>query len=101
MAHHSVLVFNVLGTNEILVGQIPESVADSEPQVIKNLYETCAGVSRKNFQEAYHDVLELKEEAITAFNLAEEFRVPVMMMSSKVTANAIYYVRSHLVRGMT
>jgi arginine decarboxylase len=69
VAHHSVLVFNVLGTNEILIGQVPESVADSEPQLIKNLYETCTGVSRKNFQEAYHDVLQLKEEAITAFNL--------------------------------
>jgi arginine decarboxylase len=64
-----VLVFNVLGTNEILIGQVPESVADSDPQIIKNLYETYTGVSRKNFQEAYHDVLQHKEEAITAFNL--------------------------------
>ncbi len=30
VAHHSVLVFNVLGTNEILVGQIPDSVAEDE-----------------------------------------------------------------------
>jgi len=69
VAHHSVLVFNVLGTNEMLLGQIPDSVAKTEPLVIRQLYETYQGVSRKNFQEAYHDALQLKEEAITAFNL--------------------------------
>ena len=69
VAHHSVLVFNVLGSNEILVGQIPESLAKDEHPVIQQLYETYAGVSRKNFQELYHDALQLKEEAISAFNL--------------------------------
>jgi arginine decarboxylase len=69
VAHHSVLVFNVLGTNEMLLGQIPDTVAKNEPLVIRQLYETYQGVSRKNFQEAYHDALQLKEEAITAFNL--------------------------------
>jgi arginine decarboxylase len=69
VAHHSVLVFNVLGTNEILLGQIPESLARDEHRVIQNLYETYQSVSRKNYLEAYHDSLQLKEEAITAFNL--------------------------------
>jgi arginine decarboxylase len=68
-AHHSVLVFNVLDANQMLVGQIPDSLAEDEHRVIQQLYETYAGVSRKNFQEAYHDALQLKEEAITAFNL--------------------------------
>jgi arginine decarboxylase len=69
VAHHSVLVFNVLGTNEILIGQSPEQLARDEHPVIQQLYEVYSGVSRKNFQEAYHDALQMKEEAITAFNL--------------------------------
>jgi arginine decarboxylase len=69
VAHHSVLVFNVLATNEILVGQIPDSVAHDEHPLIRQLWETYDSVSRKNFQEAYHDALQVKEEAITAFNL--------------------------------
>ncbi len=69
VAHHSALIFNVLGTNEILDGQVPEALAGDEHKVIKQLYETYEGVSRKNFQEAYHDALQIKEEAITAFNL--------------------------------
>jgi arginine decarboxylase len=69
VAHHSVLVFNVLATNEILVGQIPDSVAQDEHPLIRQLWETYDSVSRKTFQEAYHDALQVKEEAITAFNL--------------------------------
>ncbi len=68
-AHHSVLVFNVLDTTQMLLGQIPESLAKDEHRIIQQLYETYQGISRKNFQEAYHDALTLKEEGITAFNL--------------------------------
>src|SRR5262245_49755571 len=52
VAHHSVLVFNVLGVNEMLIGQIPESLAKDEHPVIQQLYETYSSVSRKNFQES-------------------------------------------------
>jgi arginine decarboxylase len=69
VAHHSVLVYNVLATNEILGGRSPQAAAPGEHPVIHQLWETYAGVSRKNFQEAYHDALQIKEEAITAFNL--------------------------------
>ena len=47
----------------------PSRSAKDEHPVIQQLCETYAGVSRKNFQEAYHDALQIKEEAITAFNL--------------------------------
>jgi len=69
VAHHSALIFNVLGTNEILVGEIPASLAEDEHPLIQQLYETWSGISRKNFLEAYHDALQNKEEAISAFNL--------------------------------
>jgi arginine decarboxylase len=69
VAHHSVLVFNVLGSGEILGAPLPESLASDEHAVIQQLYETYAGITRKNFQEAYHDAVQIKEEAITAFNL--------------------------------
>lgn len=69
VAHHSVLIFNVLGSEEILGQPIPDSLAKDEHPVIQQLYETYAGISRKNFQEGYHDAVQIKEEAITAFNL--------------------------------
>ncbi len=69
VAHHSVLVYNVLATNEILGGHAPEAPGRGEHQVLHQLWEAYSGVTRKNFQEAYHDVLQIKEDAITAFNL--------------------------------
>jgi len=69
VAHHSVLVYNVLATNELLGGRMPAPPTKADHQVLHQLWETYSGVSRKNFQEAYHDILQIKEEAITAFNL--------------------------------
>ncbi len=69
VAHHSVLVFNILDVNEVLAGHTPPEVNRGDPQVIQQLIETWRSVSRKNFQEAYHDALQLKEEATSLFNL--------------------------------
>ena len=69
VAHHSILVFNVLDVNEVLVGQTPPRVDRKEQPVIQQLVETWRGVTRKNFQESYHDALQLKEEATSLFNL--------------------------------
>jgi arginine decarboxylase len=69
VAHHSVLVFNILDVNEVLAGQTPPRVDEDEHPVIQQLVETWRSVSRKNFQEAYHDALQLKEEATSLFNV--------------------------------
>ena len=69
VAHHSVLVFDVLDVNEVVGGQVPPPVAADEHAVIQGLGETWRAISRKNFQESYHDALQLKEEATNLFNL--------------------------------
>jgi arginine decarboxylase len=69
VAHHSVLVFNILDVNQVIGGQSPPEVDPDDPQVIRSLVETWRSVSRKNFQEAYHDALQLKEEATNLFNV--------------------------------
>jgi arginine decarboxylase len=69
VAHHSVLVFDVLGVHEILSGQQPETPGEDDPKVLRDLHQVWIGTSRKNVQEAYHDALQLKEEASTLFSL--------------------------------
>jgi arginine decarboxylase len=69
VAHHSVLVFNILDVNQVLPGQLPPPVDKGEPAVVQQLCETWRSISRKNFQEAYHDALQLKEEATNLFNV--------------------------------
>ena len=54
-AHHSVLIFDVLGVQEMISGKPPDPVAEDEPKVIRDLAEIWSTVSQKNVQEAYHD----------------------------------------------
>jgi arginine decarboxylase len=69
VAHHSVLVFDVLGVNEGTTGRQPEPVADDDPKVLRDLYDVWEHASRKNLQESWHDALQSKEEAGTLFSL--------------------------------
>jgi arginine decarboxylase len=71
VAHHSVLVFDVLDVDRVLPGLVPPAEGEDEQEhaVIQGLAETWRSVSRKNFQEAYHDALQLKEEATGLFNM--------------------------------
>jgi arginine decarboxylase len=69
VAHHSVLIFDVLGVHEMLSGKQPEPVQETDHKVIRDLAEVYSGITQKNVQEAYHDSLQLKEEATTLFTL--------------------------------
>jgi arginine decarboxylase len=67
-SHQSVLIFDVLGTSEVRT-DLPHPPEEKEHAVIKNLWETYNGINTENFQEAYHDVTQFKEEALNRFNL--------------------------------
>ncbi|MGH0030234.1 MAG: biosynthetic arginine decarboxylase [Myxococcota bacterium] len=69
VAHHSVLVFDVLGVNEVRTRARPEPLAEGDHKVLHDLAEVWQTVTKKNVQEAYHDALQLKEEAATLFSL--------------------------------
>ncbi len=65
-SHQSVLVFDVLGTNEVDT-QVPEPLQEQEHLIIRNLYETYQAIAADNYQEMYHDAAQFKEEAISVF----------------------------------
>jgi arginine decarboxylase len=67
-AHHSILVFDVLGVSKMTV-DVPEGAERHENSTIANMVQILHDLSLKNFQESYHDALQLKEEAISLFNL--------------------------------
>ncbi len=68
-AHHSVLILNVMGAAEMPTGPIPKKLPQDAPNVLKNLLYVHNSVTRKNFQEAYHDALHYREEALSLFKL--------------------------------
>jgi arginine decarboxylase len=65
-SHQSVLVFDVLGTSDV-ISESPEPPSDQDPLVLRNLYETYQSITVDNYQEAYHDATQFKDEAISIF----------------------------------
>ncbi|MEE8164199.1 MAG: biosynthetic arginine decarboxylase, partial [Myxococcota bacterium] len=68
-AHHSVLIFDVLGVNEVLNDLRPAKVTDDDPKVLRDLADVWSDTSIENVQESYHNAQLLKEEASTMFSL--------------------------------
>jgi arginine decarboxylase len=86
VAHHAVLVVNMLGASEFNFGRLPEVPPDEEaPAVLRNLYDTYREVSRKNFLEAYHDALDAKEESLTLFTLGH------LSLEQRVTCEDLFW----------
>ncbi len=65
-AHPSVLVFEIVGKNEVRFGT-PHDPGPEAHKVLRQLYETYQGIQPKNLQEAYHDAAQNKEEAESLF----------------------------------
>jgi len=65
-AHQSVLVFGVVGANEVRFGKPDEPKKDAH-RVLHELYDTWKGIRPKNVQESWHDAVQAKEEAQSLF----------------------------------
>src|SRR5215510_10179503 len=85
VAHHSMLVVDILGVGEFDVGKAPDKIARDTTRVVKNLFETYKEVSRKNVLESYHDALEYKEEALQLFNLGN------LSLTERVVAEDVFW----------
>ena len=83
-SHQSVLIFDVLSTSEVPSGS-PEPLQEGEPPIIRNLWETYQSINGENYQEAYHDVTQLKEEAISRFNLG------ILRLTERARAERLYW----------
>jgi arginine decarboxylase len=68
VSHQSVLIFDVLGSSEVR-SELPHPPNENEHAIIRNLWEIYNTINLENFQEAYHDVTQFKEEALNRFNL--------------------------------
>ncbi|MFK7739752.1 MAG: biosynthetic arginine decarboxylase [Planctomycetota bacterium] len=67
-AHHAILIFDVLGVSSPRT-QAPEGADGHDNATIANMAQILRDLSLKNFQESYHDALQLKEEAMSLFRL--------------------------------
>lgn len=68
-AHHAALIFNVLGTHEILKTVAPKAPGPDDHEKVLELWEIHNKISLRNMNELYHDTIQAKEDSIKLFNL--------------------------------
>jgi arginine decarboxylase len=71
-AHHSVLVFNVLGRSALDGFELSKADLDPEaeaPQPVKDLADAWRSVAPRRLVECYHDALTARDEALQMFKL--------------------------------
>jgi arginine decarboxylase len=85
VAHHAILVTDVLGVSEFDSAPVPEQMPAAAAQVVKNLHATYRDLTRKNVLEAFHDATEYKEECLTLFSLGH------LSLDQRVMAENIFW----------
>ncbi len=83
-SHQSVLVFDVLGQNKVGNFSISPAV-DDENYIIKTLREIYEGITLENAQESFHDVVQFKDEALSAFQLG------ILSLKDRALAEKLYW----------
>lgn len=83
-SHQSVLIFDVLSTSEAAT-ELPTPTAERENLIIRNLWETYETINTNNYQEAYHDAIQFKEEAISLFNFG------YLSLTQRAQAEQLYW----------
>ncbi len=89
VAHHAMLVTEVLGNSGFDVPPVPEQLPDAVPQVVKNLYAAFRDVTNKNLLETYHDASEYKDETLTLFSLGH------LTLEQRVLAENLFWSICH------
>ena len=82
-SHFSVLVFDVLSTGRVNAVVPPSQ--EEEPLLVRNLRELLATVTPENLQEAWHDAVKFKDDALSAFRLG------YLSLSDRGTAEQLYW----------
>jgi arginine decarboxylase len=95
VAYNSVLVFRVTGISK-LVPTTPSQEPDAEADdLVHQFWEVYGEITAKNLQGPYHDAIELREEALTLFNLG------LIDLGTRAAAEGWYWrILDRLVRAM-
>ena len=69
VAHHAVLVFDVLDRSRNVIPDEPDEPSEDAPDVVRSLFETYRSIQRRRLLEPYHDAIALRDEAQQLFSL--------------------------------
>ncbi len=68
VAHSSLLVFDVLGLNEVQKQALPFAIEKKDSLLVKDLHYIYEHVNQKNINEFYNDLIEKKNDTLQLFS---------------------------------
>ncbi|PZO15074.1 MAG: arginine decarboxylase [Leptolyngbya foveolarum] len=83
-SHQSVLIFDILGTSEASYSQ-PDPYQEGEHKLIRELWDLYTLVNAENYQEAFNDAVQFKQEAASLFNFS------YLSLSERARVERIYW----------
>jgi arginine decarboxylase len=84
-AHHSILVFNVLGINDLRRHEPPIAAVKGDHQVIQDLQYIYEKLNRENLNECYNDLLQTRQEVLQLFTYG------VLSLSARAWCENMYF----------
>lgn len=85
VAHSSVLIFDVLGTNEMEKKDFILSNPEKESGIVKDLWDIYQNVNAKNINEYYNDLIEKKRDTLQLFTYG------VLSLEQRAKAEDLYW----------
>jgi len=67
VAHHSVLIFNVMGVNNLYRQAPPQPATKKDPSIMQELQYTYEKLTAENINECFNDMLQAKSEVLNLF----------------------------------
>ncbi len=85
VAHHSVLIFNVLGINDLTRHEPPPVATREDHQILQDLSYIYEKVNPENINECYNDLLQTKQEVLQLFVYG------VLSLEQRARAETMYW----------
>ncbi len=92
VAHHALLVVEVLGVKEHRVVELPSEAPPGADPVLRNMLDAFNGLTKDNVRETYHDIHQYRDQCLSLFNLGH------LPLAHRVLAEDVFGAMCHSVQ---
>jgi len=85
VAHHSVLIFNVMGVNNLHRHEPPRPASKSDPSIMQDMQYIFEKVNKDNLNECFNDLEQAKQETLQLFTYG------VLSLEQRAWCESMYF----------
>lgn len=95
VAHSSVLVFDVLGSNPMKTRTVNFEISEKDSRLVKDMYDLWTGVDSTNINEYYNDLIEKKRDILQLFTYG------ALSLEQRAKAEDLYWATATKIAELT